>query len=261
MDFVTTQIEGPRATVTLNRPDKRNALSLQMIEELRDTGRALQEQHDLMTVIVTANGPFSAGADLNDPRGQAGRHATMLERRHALKLGGDMCKAFEDIEAYTIGAIEGYCIGGASSLAASLDYRIMGRSGHMRLPEIPLGMNMSWQTIPRLVAQIGPQRTKQYVILGEKVFADDALAWGLIEEIAEDGEALARAEALAVRVEALPPIAVRMSKQSVNAVANAINHTATFMDRDQYMLATSSEDFREAVKAFLEKRTPSFKGN
>ena len=79
-----------------------------------------------------------------------------------------MCRAWEAIEAYTIGAIEGFCIGGGSALASSLDYRFMGEGAHMRLPEIALGMNMSWHAIPRLVAQIGPALTKRYVILCEK---------------------------------------------------------------------------------------------
>ena len=178
-----------------------------------------------------------------------------------MRLGPDMCDAWEALEPYTISAIEGFCIGSGSALACATDYRIMGQGAHMRLPEVPLGMNMSWHSIPRLVAQIGPARTKQYVIMGEKVRADQALAWGLVEEVVEDGTTLAAAEAFAERVEALPPLPVRMSKQAVNAAAYALNQATTFMDCDQYMLAVSSDDFRESVKAFLEKRTPDFKGN
>jgi len=144
--------------------------------------------------------------------------------------------------------------------AAACDFRILGRGGHLRLPEIPLGMNMSWQAIPRLVSLIGPARTKAFAIFGEKVGAEEALRWGLIDEIAEDGETLTRARLWAAKVAKLPPNAVRMTKASVNATANALNHTASFMDLDQYALATTSEDYREAIKAFIEKRPPKFTG-
>jgi enoyl-CoA hydratase/carnithine racemase len=121
-------------------------------------------------------------------------------------------------------------------------------------------MNMSWHAVPRLVSLIGPSRAKQFVILGERVEADTALAWGLADEVVPDGEALAAARRWADKIAKLPPNAVRMSKQSVNAATNALHHATTFMDLDQYALATTSEDYREAIKAFLEKRAPKFTG-
>lgn len=261
MEFVSTTIEGRIAEVRFSRGDGRNALSTQAMKELRDTARALNDNPDLMAVILHSDGAFSAGADLKDADNEVMRDGTMLEKRHALRLGPDMCDAWEEIEAYTITAIEGYCIGGGSALAAATDYRVMGKSAHMRLPEVPLGMNMSWHSIPRLVAQIGPARTKQYVTLGEAVYADEALDWGLTEEVVEDGGALEAARAYAARIAKLPPIPVRMTKQAVNAAAMPLARATTFMDRDQYMLATSSDDFRESVRAFFEKRKPDFKGD
>ncbi len=130
----------------------------------------------------------------------------------------------------------------------------------MRLPEIPLGMNMSWHTIPRLVSLIGPSRTKQFVIFGEKVGAEKALAWGLADEVVPDGDTLACAREWAERLAKLPPNAIRMGKQQVNGAATALHQATTFMDIDQYALAATSEDYREAIIAFLEKREPKFTG-
>src|SRR5690348_8335617 len=103
--------------------------------------------------------------------------------------GPDLCRAWGVIEAAAVCAIGGYCIGGASALAVACDFRIMGEGAYMRLPEVPLGMNMSWRTLPRLVALIGPARTKRFVMFGEKADAETCLAWGLCDEVAPKGGA------------------------------------------------------------------------
>lgn len=261
MQFVSTDIQGNIATVKLDRGDGRNALSRQVMMELRDTALELQQRPELMAVILHGAGDnFSAGADLSDTS-MMDPSASLIELRHTMKVGPDMCKAWEDIEAYTVMAIEGYCIGGGVALALSMDYRIMANGGFMRLPEVALGMNMSWNSIPRLVAQIGPARTQQFVTLCDKVQAREALDWGLVEQLVEDGAALQEATAFAERIGKLPPLSVKMTKSAVKATANALSHATSFMDRDQYLLAVQSDDFKEAVTAFFEKREPNFTGN
>ncbi|HTQ13077.1 MAG TPA: enoyl-CoA hydratase/isomerase family protein [Rhizomicrobium sp.] len=259
-DFVCIARDGAVATVTMDRGDGRNALSRQSILEMTEAARSFADDLETQAVIVTGAGAFTAGADLKDPGLDRRRASGLLERRHMVRIGPDLCDAWEKVEQVTICAIEAYCIGGGAALAAACDFRIAGAGAHLRLPEIPLGMNMSWHAVPRLVSLIGPARAKRFVIFGEKVEAKEALAWGLVDEIAPDGEALAAARRWAERVARLPPNAVRMSKASVNAAANALHHAATFMDLDQYALATTSEDYREAIKAFLEKREPKFTG-
>src|SRR6201988_3519278 len=109
------------------------------------------------------------------------------------------------MEQITIGAIEGFCIGGGVGLAVALDFRVMARNGHMRVPEIGLGMNMSWQSIPRLLHLIGPARTKQAVILADhRIPSAHGDEWGLVEEVAEPGKAFEAAMALATKVAAQP---------------------------------------------------------
>jgi enoyl-CoA hydratase/carnithine racemase len=259
-EFISIERNGATATVTMDRGDGRNAMSRQLILELTEAARSFADDLETQAVIVTGKGAFTAGADLKDPGLDRRRAYGLLERRHMTRIGPDLCDAWEKIEQVTICAIEKYCIGGGGALAAACDFRIMGKGSHMRLPEIPLGMNMSWHSVPRIVSLIGPSRAKQFVILGERVEAEQALQWGLCDEVVADGEAVAAAHRWAAKVAKLPPNAVRMSKQSVNAAANALHHASTFMDLDQYALATTSEDYREAIKAFLEKREPKFTG-
>jgi enoyl-CoA hydratase len=259
-EYISIARENGVATVTFDRGDGRNALSRQLILELTEAARSFADDIETQAVVLTGKGAFTAGADLKDPGMDRRKANGLLERRQMVRIGPDLCDAWEKVEQVTILAIEKYCIGGGGALAAACDFRVMAQGAHMRLPEIPLGMNMSWHAVPRLVSLIGPANTKKFVIFGEKVEADEALRWGLIDEIAEPGAALARAQDWARRIAKLPPNAVRMSKQSVNAAANALNHTSTFMDLDQYALATTSDDYREAIKAFLEKREPKFTG-
>jgi enoyl-CoA hydratase len=259
-DFITIERDGAIATVTMDRGDGRNALSRQLILEMTETARSFADDLETQAIIIRGEGAFTAGADLKDPGLDRRKANGLLERRHMVRIGPDLCDAWEKVEQVTICAIEKYCIGGGGALAAACDFRIMAQGSHMRLPEIPLGMNMSWHAVPRLVALIGPSRTKQFVLLGDKIEAQQALAWGLCDEVVADGDTLAAARRWADKVAALPPNAVRMSKQGVNVAANALHQATTFMDLDQYALATTSEDYREAIKAFLEKRTPKFTG-
>jgi enoyl-CoA hydratase len=186
---------------------------------------------------------------------------TALKRRETVIQGADMVSAWENLEAVTIAAIEGRCRGGGCALALACDFRVIAEGSEMFLPEVPLGLNMGWGTIPRLNALIGPARTKRYVIFGEAPDPALCVEWGLADELAPKGGAIAAAHAWAQRICGLPPVPVRMAKGAVNAIANALNSTTTHMEREQYLLTASSEDFQEGISALIEKRTPRFKGN
>jgi enoyl-CoA hydratase/carnithine racemase len=261
-EFIRVELEETLATVTIDRPKERNALSIALMRELIDVAEYLNTQVRVAAVILTGSPSFfSAGADLKDDEARGRAKLDLLERREALKVGPQLCDTWEALEAYTIVAIEGYCIGGGVALALGCDMRIIGQSGILRLPEIPLGMNMSWHSLPRLVGLVGPARAKQFTIFGEALSADEALNWGMVEEVVVDGGALQAAKGWARKVQALPPLPVRMSKEAINAAANALHRSVTFMDRDQFLLASLSDDSQEAIAAFMEKRPADFKGN
>lgn len=249
------------AEVALARPEARNALNGLLMQELTEAARLLRLRTDIQAVILTgADSYFSAGADLSASQARSGE-GTLLDARRAVMAGPDMCQAWAEIEAVTICAIEGYCIGGASALAVSCDFRVMAQSAYMRLPEVPLGMNMSWRTLPKLVALAGPSRAKQYVMFGEPADAARCLDWGFADEVVADGQAVGAARRWAEKVVSLPPLPVRMSKEAINAIAGANAHAGIYMDRDQYLLATRTHDYREGIAAFREKRKGEFKGD
>jgi enoyl-CoA hydratase len=258
--LVTVVRDGAIATVTVNRGDGRNALSRQLMMELLEAANGFADDLQTQSIVLRSQGAFTAGVDLKDPTLDQIRTAGLLERRQFLRLGPDLCDAWQKVDQVTICAIEDYCIGGGVALAVACDFRILGKSAVMRLPEVPLGMNMSWHAIPRLVSLVGPARTKRFVMFGERIGAQELLAWGLTDEVVPDGEATAAARRWAEKLAKLPPNALRMTKHSVNATANALHHAATFMDLDQYLLASASEDFREGILAFREKRSPKFTG-
>ena len=247
--------------VALARPEARNALNGELMEELTEAAALLRLRTDVRAVILTGTESyFSAGADLSASQARLDQ-PSLIESRRAVMTGPDMCRAWAEIEAVTIAAVEGYCIGGAAALVLSCDFRVMGAEAYLRLPEVPLGMNMSWRSIPKIVALVGPSRAKQFVMFGEAVDAQTCLDWGFADEAVGKGAALEGARRWADKVAALPPIPARMTKEAVNAVAHATAQASIYMDRDQYLLATSSQDFREGVAAFREKRPGKFTGS
>jgi enoyl-CoA hydratase len=263
-DFVTIERglgpEGRIAVVRFDRGDGINALSPEALRQLTDAARSFEDD-SATSVVVLSGGPkaFSAGFDLKDPEGRSRGTMDLGALRRHLKLGPRLTRAWQEMEQITIGAIEGFCIGGGVALA--VDFRVMARDGHLRVPEIGLGMNMSWQSVPRMLHLIGPARTKQAVILADqRISAAEAYEWGLVEEVADPGHAFDAAMALATKVAAQPPLSVAMTKLTVNRLAHALDDLASHMDVDQFALASFSEDHREGVAAFLGRRKPRFRG-
>lgn len=266
LEFVTIERglgpEGRVAVVRFDRGDGINALSPEALRQLTDAARSFDDDGDSSVVVLTGSAAaFSAGFDLKDAEGRSRAGMDLGTLRRHLRLGPRLTRAWHEMEQVTIAAIEGFCVGGGVALAVALDFRVMARDAHIRVPEIGLGMNMSWQSVPRMLQLIGPARTKQAVILADdKIGADEAYRWGLVEHVAEPGQAFATAMALADKIAAQPPMPVAMTKRTVNRLAHALDDLASHMDVDQFALAGTSDDHREGVAAFLERRKPRFRG-
>jgi len=158
--------DGRIAVVRFDRGDGINAMSPEALRQLTDAARSFEDDGETSVVVLTGGAKsFTAGFDLKDPEGRSRKSMDLGALRRHLKLGPRLTRTWQEMEQITIGAIEGFCVGGGVALAVALDFRVMARDAHMRVPEIGLGMNMSWQSVPRMLHLMGPARTKQAVIL------------------------------------------------------------------------------------------------
>ncbi|MEQ1782632.1 MAG: enoyl-CoA hydratase/isomerase family protein, partial [Hyphomonadaceae bacterium] len=252
-NFISIETEGRIAIVRFDRGDKANALSAEALRQLTETARSFHARPGISAVILTGQASnFTLGADLKDPARLEQRGQGLSERRLSLRAGPDMCEAWEKIDAITILAIEGWCVGGGAALAVAMDLRVMAKSAKVYVPEVARGMNMSWGSIPRMTALVGPARAKRLAALCEKIDAETALSWGLADAVTDDGAALARAMEFARTAEALPPTALKMVKRDVNIAALALSQATAHRDLEAFALMEQSEDFKEGVSSFLE---------
>ncbi|MCZ6657243.1 MAG: enoyl-CoA hydratase/isomerase family protein [Gammaproteobacteria bacterium] len=252
--YVTVQRDGPVAVVAFDRKRNLNAFDGQLILELTDVARSFHDDLETRAVVLTGSKDyFSAGADLEDLASRDDPEVSELQKRHTFFRGVRLCEAWEAMPQITIAAMERLAVGAGVALPLACDWRVMGESCFLYVPEVKIGLNLQWGALPRLVNLVGPARAKRICILCEKMDAQTALDWGLIEEIAADGQAAAKAMELARAAAEMPPIATRMIKEAVNVTAGALNRTASHADADQSQLTAASADARNARDRFNKK--------
>ena len=262
MTNLSIERQGRIATVTFDRGTSSNLLSFSLMHELTDVAREFQDDLKTSAIILSGrNDNFCLGFDLKDPETIALKSASLIERRHAAAIGRRMCEAWENLEQLTISAIEGWCVGGGVALAVATDLRVISETGHIYVPEIERGLNMSWGSIPRIVNLIGPARAKRLVVLAEKLDSPTAELWGMVDSLCAPGAATEAALKFAERAADLPPVALRMAKRDINAYANALASSISHSDPDTFALARASADAEEGIAAFFEKRPAKFQGD
>jgi enoyl-CoA hydratase/carnithine racemase len=252
MTWNTVEVErqGEIAIVRINREDRLNAFNAELSRELTEVAQQFHQDHDTHAVILTGKGrAFSAGADLKEKRPEA----TFPEQRDRSHLGRFLCRAWEEMPQTTIAAIEGWAVGAGVAISISCDWRVMAEDAFLYVPEVKIGLTLQWQAIPRLVSLVGPARAKRIVMLCEKMPAKQALEWGLVEEIAPPGGAVDKAMELARAACEMPYPIMTMSKQAINATANANLHASSFMDADVSLLVLDTEAARQARADFNKK--------
>lgn len=249
--YVTVEKDGPIALVEFDRKKNLNAFDGQLILELTDVARSFQEDLETRVVILTGSKDyFSAGADIQDMAARNTTQASDMEKRQVYFRGVTLCQSWEAMPQITIAAMERLAVGAGVALPLACDWRVMGETAYLYVPEVKIGLNLQWGALPRLINLVGPARAKRICILCEKMNAATALDWGLVDEIAPDGETVARAMEMAETVASMPQVAVTMVKQAVNATAAALNIATSFADADQSQLTALSQDARRARDAF-----------
>ena len=181
-DTILIEREPRIAIVRMNRPGRRNALSIDYMRALTRTAESLRDDAAVDVVLLTgAPGWFSAGADLKDEARWSIGAKPLVEQREISQTGYRLARAWEELPQITIAAIEGYAVGGGFALALACDWRVLAQDAFVSLPEINLGIPLTWGTLPRLVALGGPAHAKRLTILCERVDAREALALGFVD--------------------------------------------------------------------------------
>lgn len=259
---VTLEIHAQIAIITLNRPERRNALTQAMLAEVERIADSLRSAGDLRAVVLRGAGSdFSVGADIGEMEARMAAPLPLAEARRGAQLGARVMRAVMGIDQPTICAFQGVATGGAACIATACDFRIAATGARLGYGEVKIGIPLMWNALGPLVALVGPARAKRLVMTGALVPAETLAAWGLVDEVVAADALEGRALAMAAEFAALPPMAVQMIKRSINAVAHALDAAVLHADADQWLLATQGEDFAEALAAFRDKRAGRFSGN
>jgi enoyl-CoA hydratase/carnithine racemase len=253
-DLVETARDGHVALLRLNRPEARNALSPEMMEQIAAALEALDPDPDVRCVVIAGSEKvFAAGADIK----------AMAERSFAEALrhpAASFWRRLAAIKTPMVAAVSGYALGGGCELALACDMIVAAESAKFGQPEINLGIIPGGGGTQRLARVLGKQRAMELVLTGRRFDAVEAQAMGLVNKVVADDAWLEEAMALAQTVAEQPPIASRLAKQAVLVAEETALSPGIENERRLYELAMATEDRVEGMTAFLEKRSPNFEG-
>ena len=259
-DHLLVRRDGAVATVVINRPEQRNAISFAMWGRLPAILREIDEDEAVRVVLLTGAGEqaFSAGADVKEfeqTRSTPEQARAYRERVEAA------CAALGSLGKPTIAVVRGYCLGGGLELALSADLRVAARDARLGLPAARRGIAVSHAQVARLLGLAGRGTTTYLLLSGRELSAEEGLAAGLINSVHASDELDAYVRELAADIAKLSPVSHRLHK---GALADLAEYgTVASVPADRLALpetAASSEDFREGVRSFLERREPDFAG-
>jgi enoyl-CoA hydratase len=255
MKNVQVDIDGQVATLTISRPEVRNALNLETVRECHAALQELEANTSVGVLIVTGAGDqaFVSGADINDIRRRT------LEDGLAA-INSSLFSRFERFPRPTIAAVNGVAVGGGCELALACDIRVCSETAKFGQPELNLGIIPAAGATQRLPRVVGLGRAKHMVLTGEIIDAQRALEYGLVTVVAPPGELMARARDVARRILRLGPLAARLAKLSLNASSRVDLDSGLLIETLSQAICFDSADKLEGSTAFLEKRAPKFTG-
>jgi enoyl-CoA hydratase/carnithine racemase len=253
-ELVESTRDGNVALLRLNRPEARNALSPEMMEELASGLERLDPDPEVRCIVIAGSDKvFAAGADIK----------AMAERSFAEALrhpAASFWRRLAAIKTPMVAAVSGYALGGGCELALACDMIIASDTAQFGQPEITLGIIPGGGGTQRLARVLGKQLAMEYVLTGRRFDAEMAAEMGLVNKVVKKGKWLEEAMAFAHTVAERPPIAARLAKQAVIAAEETALSAGLESERRLYELAMATEDRVEGMTAFLEKREPRFEG-
>lgn len=243
------------ALVTLNRPEVLNALSLTLMEELGDALTSLDKDNSVKSVILTGSDrAFSVGADLKEVASSKTIDLLIIDQ---FSIWDEMGRFKKPL----IAAVSGWVVGGGCELAMLCDMVVASETAKFGQPEIRRGIGSGAGGTQRMPRAVGKAKAMEIILTGDYVDAEEALRINLINHVYPVDQYLEGALRIARKIAELPPLAVRLAKESVNKAFNSTLSDGLTFERKNYYLTFSTEDQKEGIRAFLEKRKPNYKGN